>query len=527
MHLFHNNNNKRDEWSFRGYTLVETLIAVSLFSVVMLVVVGSFVSVMSGNEKARSQKLVFNNLNAALESMTRNISEGKVYHCGPSGNIATVQDCPGGSYFLAYEAEGGDPTTTTDQHVYKFDSASGRLLFSKQGGLVGTFIAVTSANIKLTNAQFETSSGGTNEQKRVLITLSGVSGIKEEVKTSFNLQTTVSERLPVDTAIAYTYVPGTSELIGNGDCNYGQSYTDGSGDCPSSQVVNPPPDNLQCYYNSNPNSSACQIEGSTTTTVDTKNNNRCEKGDGPDAGDPSTYDPKCKSAQPQQEESGWGSRGTWNFPKDSTSVRGYIGPVPDIRWSFEFKSEVCTANGSCCNDYLTINSYGQGITPPYRDSGPSSTSPDGKITCHIKALSDINNSTSYVNTNVPWYGTINAIASYGTSNDGNITFHRMLKREIWTVYGLDCRTATNGVYPEGCLDVESSTNTTTTTTQIDCSSCVPGQSYCAVNGCVDPGVSTTGLICTSCPGPSCPLGCVAPIPETRTTTGTVSGQTEF
>ena len=62
--------------SSRGFTLVEMIIAVAIFSVVMLIAVGSLVSIIDANRKAHTQKTVLNNLTATLETISRNIREG-------------------------------------------------------------------------------------------------------------------------------------------------------------------------------------------------------------------------------------------------------------------------------------------------------------------------------------------------------------------------------------------------------------------------------------------------------------------
>jgi len=56
-----------------GFTLIEMLVAVSLFVFVMLIGVGVLLSIIDANRKARALSSVMNNLNFALESMSRNI----------------------------------------------------------------------------------------------------------------------------------------------------------------------------------------------------------------------------------------------------------------------------------------------------------------------------------------------------------------------------------------------------------------------------------------------------------------------
>ena len=64
---------KRDE---RGFSLVEMIVAVTLFAVVMLVSVGALLSLVNATRKARALESVMNNLNVTLDSMVRSLRMG-------------------------------------------------------------------------------------------------------------------------------------------------------------------------------------------------------------------------------------------------------------------------------------------------------------------------------------------------------------------------------------------------------------------------------------------------------------------
>jgi Tfp pilus assembly protein PilW len=71
------------------------LVALALFSIVLVIAVGSVVSLMDANRKARTQKLVRDNLTTALESMSRSIREGGNYSVTDGGSTLTftAPDC--------------------------------------------------------------------------------------------------------------------------------------------------------------------------------------------------------------------------------------------------------------------------------------------------------------------------------------------------------------------------------------------------------------------------------------------------
>ena len=85
----------------RGFSLVEIVVSLAVFSIVMLVATGALLSIVEANKKAQSQQIAMNNLNFAVENMTRAIRVGTNYHCGFSGFSIppTPQNCNGLDFF--------------------------------------------------------------------------------------------------------------------------------------------------------------------------------------------------------------------------------------------------------------------------------------------------------------------------------------------------------------------------------------------------------------------------------------------
>src|SRR3989344_5257439 len=63
----------------RGFTLVEMIVAIALFSVVMIVCVGALLALVNANRKAQALQSVMNNLNIALDGMVRSVRMGNSY----------------------------------------------------------------------------------------------------------------------------------------------------------------------------------------------------------------------------------------------------------------------------------------------------------------------------------------------------------------------------------------------------------------------------------------------------------------
>ncbi|NQV92920.1 prepilin-type N-terminal cleavage/methylation domain-containing protein, partial [Candidatus Kaiserbacteria bacterium] len=171
----------------KGFSLIEIMVAVSLFSVVMTISVGALLSLIDANRKAQALNSVINNLNFALENMSRNIRVGNTYHCDTSTsvppNIDSTQDCSNGGVLFSFEGNRGDITDPTDQIVYRFINS--RIEKSVDGG--ATFIAITASEVTIDDMKFYTvgTTRGDSSQPRVVMAIQGTAGINSKTITSF------------------------------------------------------------------------------------------------------------------------------------------------------------------------------------------------------------------------------------------------------------------------------------------------------------------------------------------------------
>jgi len=79
----------------RGFTLVELMVALGIFSIVVLLASGAYLMMISIARKSQGVSTGIDNLTFALEIMTRNIRTGTDYACGSGGDCAIV---PGDSF---------------------------------------------------------------------------------------------------------------------------------------------------------------------------------------------------------------------------------------------------------------------------------------------------------------------------------------------------------------------------------------------------------------------------------------------
>jgi len=189
-----------------GFTLIELMVAVTIFSMVMTVAAGTMVSIVDANNKARALQSVMNNLNFAVESMTRNMMFGSKYHCGSDAeNVIASNLTPANCT--------GDPVSPQSEmtfvhndgqrvFTYRLNSTTGQLEVMQTGPSIinSQFVGITSSEVKINSLKFYVTGSGQESslasslQPRVLIVISGEAQTKDKVISEFHLQTTVSQR---------------------------------------------------------------------------------------------------------------------------------------------------------------------------------------------------------------------------------------------------------------------------------------------------------------------------------------------
>ncbi len=178
-----------------GFTLIEIMVSISVFVVILLISSGSILTIFDANRKSQNLRSVMDNLNYTIESMTRTIRFGNTYHCD-RGVVPTylTRDCSSGASSIVLVDSSGSEII--------FDLSNGNITKSINGSTSN----LTSSDIIITNLKFyvfgsdpycSAFSGcvttDTN-QPRVIIAVSGYVGSKATTRSTFSLQTTVSER---------------------------------------------------------------------------------------------------------------------------------------------------------------------------------------------------------------------------------------------------------------------------------------------------------------------------------------------
>ncbi len=170
----------------KGFTLIEMVISLAIFTIVALIAVGALLKIMDLNKKSLTMKTSINNLNFVLESMSREMRVGK--------NYTEVSNNSSG-----WEIRFQSPKPANEECYisYKYYSSLSTLRKAQRGDCsdtTGAFFAdIISPDIKITNSILimNTSSG----QPYAFFWFKGYTGLTEKEKTEFSMQTRVSQRI--------------------------------------------------------------------------------------------------------------------------------------------------------------------------------------------------------------------------------------------------------------------------------------------------------------------------------------------
>ncbi len=92
----------------KGFTLIEILVAMALFSVIAVMTVSAYLAIVAANAEAQASATASNSLSFAIESMTRSIRTGTAYSCGAVPNAG---NCTAGGSAFTFTDESGQTVT--------------------------------------------------------------------------------------------------------------------------------------------------------------------------------------------------------------------------------------------------------------------------------------------------------------------------------------------------------------------------------------------------------------------------------
>lgn len=183
----------------KGFTLVELIVSIAIFSIVMLVAIGSLLTLVDANRKAQTLSLVMNNLDLALDRLFREIATGQNYHC-----IETPSDIGGEGYDLptgtedcsAGSTSGGPGIVLTNDRGYRvqYEVFAGQIWRNLEGG---GWTPVTAQEVVIEEMIFyvEGTDAADSVQPQVSIIVKGFADAPRISNSRFDVQTRVVQRL--------------------------------------------------------------------------------------------------------------------------------------------------------------------------------------------------------------------------------------------------------------------------------------------------------------------------------------------
>ena len=173
----------------KGFTLIEMMVSVSIFVIVAFIVVSTLLTMSYAYKKAQKMRLLMDNLNFSLQSMSLNIREGIDYEIANTWIKFKPIDSwiNNDNKYVCYSLSDQDP----DLKSY-IEKCSGSNLSCPCTNENSRF---TSPDIDITNLQFTLNENSSLvKRNKVKIIIKGEAGTVSREKTSFFIQNTVSQR---------------------------------------------------------------------------------------------------------------------------------------------------------------------------------------------------------------------------------------------------------------------------------------------------------------------------------------------
>ena len=172
--------------SQKGFTLLEMVVSIGIFSVVMIIAVGAVVAIENGQRKAQAFQSVQDNLRYTLEAMTKDIRVGS--------NFVLSNPVNGGNSTLQFQVS--NTAATTYYYTYCVDGSAFAIdkFTSTSSSPIcdSTFPSpITDASVSIDSLVFYLGPGGGQPRITILIKAHSGSG---RTQTTYQLQTTVTAR---------------------------------------------------------------------------------------------------------------------------------------------------------------------------------------------------------------------------------------------------------------------------------------------------------------------------------------------
>lgn len=178
----------------RGFTLIEMMVAVAIFSLVLVIALGAILTILDSNRKARTLTEVMNNLNFSLEMITRSLKTG----VEPGVEEESGEDILHVSAIVLDEE--GFNREKTRYRLFETEEGRGYIAQCVNDSYeINTcpsddWIPITSELVDIDIFDFTVSGMNDFNQPRTQLYISGNVRINQKIASNFAIQTTVSQR---------------------------------------------------------------------------------------------------------------------------------------------------------------------------------------------------------------------------------------------------------------------------------------------------------------------------------------------
>jgi len=178
-----------------GFTLIELMVATSIFVVIMLSSMGALFMLLDASKNSRALRFAMDNVNFSMESMTRSIRMGTNYYCGTfsPGDLTSTQDCPNGNTLISFVPQ--SPAISRVGYKLTARNDPPKNTYTLERCDINGCIPIVSSDVDIRRLKFfvKGSAYNDNMQASVYIIMKGTVMVKG-VPTSFSIQTMASQR---------------------------------------------------------------------------------------------------------------------------------------------------------------------------------------------------------------------------------------------------------------------------------------------------------------------------------------------
>lgn len=190
-----------------GFTLIELMVSLTLFIIIVVALIGSLYTVNDASRKVQAMRTIMDNVNFAVETMSRNVKTSQNIKCGtrincpikdkvPSNTISMISTL-GEPQYIQYSWESdfqGKGKIVKRTAPYSYDSVNDEYII----GELSSPVNITAPEIDIQKMRFFVDGVGAGDQKQpsVIIKFEGVAKVVGSTSVPFAIQTFLSQRTP-------------------------------------------------------------------------------------------------------------------------------------------------------------------------------------------------------------------------------------------------------------------------------------------------------------------------------------------